>query len=315
MQEACDRPDARPGAVICVQTFGSLLDYHPHCHTLFTWGLFGSDGAYIGMPEVDDEFVTTVESLFRHRVFRMLLKEEAITEDVVENMLSWKHSGFHVHVGRMVAGNDGKSLESLGEYMVRGPVALERISLSDDGDRVILDGGKHHPRHGGQHRIMDPLAFMAELCCHIPNTHEKSVIYYGHYSHRARGERKKAEPKIRSEAECAMERSEAECAMEKEEPAPEHIRANWARLIQKVYEIDPLICPKCGGVMKIIAFIEEEEVIYKILTHLDLLGRQEVESGKRLSRGPPEITLDYEYAQVIPDDDIDLEQMATAGGF
>jgi hypothetical protein len=153
---------------------------------------------------------------------------------------------------------------------------------------------------------MDPLAFMAELCCHIPNTHEKSVIYYGHYSHRARGERKKAEPKIRTEAECAME---------KEEPAPEHIRANWARLIQKVYEIDPLICPKCGGIMKIISFIEEEDVIYKILTHLDMLGVQEIDARTDQSRGPPEITLDYEYTQVIPDDDVDLEQMASAGGF
>lgn len=34
-------------------------------------------------------------------------------------------------------------------------------------------------------------------------------------------------------------------------------RKNWARLIQKIYEVDPLICPKCRGPMKIIAFIED----------------------------------------------------------
>jgi len=28
-----------------------------------------------------------------------------------------------------------------------------------------------------------------------------------------------------------------------------------ARLIQKIYEAGPLICPECGGRMKIIAFI------------------------------------------------------------
>jgi hypothetical protein len=33
---------------------------------------------------------------------------------------------------------------------------------------------------------------------------------------------------------------------------------NWARLIQKIYEADPLTCPKCQGRMKIITFIENE---------------------------------------------------------
>ncbi len=32
-----------------------------------------------------------------------------------------------------------------------------------------------------------------------------------------------------------------------------HKKSNqtWARLIQKVYEMDPLICPRCGSEMKI----------------------------------------------------------------
>ena len=42
-------------------------------------------------------------------------------------------------------------------------------------------------------------------------------------------------------------------------------RKNWARLIQKIYHVDPLLCPKCLGSMKIISFIEDEDVISKIL--------------------------------------------------
>ncbi len=38
-------------------------------------------------------------------------------------------------------------------------------------------------------------------------------------------------------------------------------RQNWARLIQKIYEVDPLICPKCWGQMHIISFIEELDII------------------------------------------------------
>ena len=47
-------------------------------------------------------------------------------------------------------------------------------------------------------------------------------------------------------------------------------RKNWARLIQKIYEVDPLVCPRCEGEMRVIAFIEEQEVIRKILIHLGL---------------------------------------------
>ena len=43
-------------------------------------------------------------------------------------------------------------------------------------------------------------------------------------------------------------------------------------LIQRIYQVDPLRCPKCGGAMKIIAFIEarQEDVIRKILQHCGL---------------------------------------------
>ena len=37
-------------------------------------------------------------------------------------------------------------------------------------------------------------------------------------------------------------------------------RRNWARLIQRVYEIDPLICPKCQGDMQVISMIENADV-------------------------------------------------------
>jgi len=43
-----------------------------------------------------------------------------------------------------------------------------------------------------------------------------------------------------------------------------------ASFMGKCYEADPLTCPKCQGRMKIISFIEDEEVIEKILKYLGL---------------------------------------------
>jgi len=47
-------------------------------------------------------------------------------------------------------------------------------------------------------------------------------------------------------------------------------RKGWARLIQKICEVAPLVCPKGKGTMRIIRFIEDPSVIRDILTHLGL---------------------------------------------
>jgi hypothetical protein len=47
-------------------------------------------------------------------------------------------------------------------------------------------------------------------------------------------------------------------AQDQTEPeVADRAKAAWARLIQKVYEIDPLECPKYGGPMRLIAAIDD----------------------------------------------------------
>ena len=41
-------------------------------------------------------------------------------------------------------------------------------------------------------------------------------------------------------------------------------------MIRKVYEVDPLLCPSCGGQISIISFIEDHKIIDKIIAHLKL---------------------------------------------
>ena len=64
-----------------------------------------------------------------------------------------------------------------------------------------------------------------------------------------------------------MPLSEAE-----EVDSPEYKQA-WARLLAKVYEVDPFVCPRCGSEMKVIAVIQDSEEIKKILAHLVKVGR------------------------------------------
>ena len=56
-------------------------------------------------------------------------------------------------------------------------------------------------------------------------------------------------------------------------------------LIMRVYEVDPLACPHCGGQMKVVAFMEplQAEVIEKILRHCGGLWRESA------GRAPPDV--------------------------
>jgi hypothetical protein len=98
------------------------------------------------------------------------------------------------------------------------------------------------------------------------------VRYYGYYSNKARGMRQKAE--CDDDTPALIESPLSSTAW----------RKNWARLIQKIYEVDPLLCPKCHGAMHIIAFIEEQPVVKKILSHLGL--------WEKLNHGPPKARAD-----------------------
>jgi hypothetical protein len=44
----------------------------------------------------------------------------------------------------------------------------------------------------------------------------------------------------------------------------------WAEMIRKVYEVDPMLCPQCGGQMRVIAFLTDYAVVDRIISHLKL---------------------------------------------
>lgn len=60
----------------------------------------------------------------------------------------------------------------------------------------------------------------------------------------------------------------------------------WRGCIKKVWEVDPLECPKCGDEMKITSFIDEPTLIRHILEHLGL-WRERIPKGLP----PPEETI------------------------
>jgi len=115
------------------------------------------------------------------------------------------------------------------------------------------------------------------LLQHVPDRGEHLVRYYRSYSNRARGMRK-AEMEDAETPDAVIEGIPEQVDPEVSRAA----RAAWARLIKKLYEADPLICPHCGGEMRFLSVIEEPLVIEHILRHLRLCD------PRPPSQAPPE---------------------------
>ena len=79
--------------------------------------------------------------------------------------------------------------------------------------------------------IIPALEFLARLITHIPNKGEQLVRYCGYYSNKARGIRKKEKGEVTRNPENKNESSSRKA-----------FKRNWARLIQKIYQVDPLKC-------------------------------------------------------------------------
>lgn len=84
---------------------------------------------------------------------------------------------------------------------------------------------------------------------------------YGAYANRRRGARARrwaAAAEVRPASQGSDLTSVA--------PSQRERRRQWARLIARVFEVDPLSCP-CGGALRVVSFILDPGVIRKILQH------------------------------------------------
>jgi hypothetical protein len=263
LTQAVAYDDAKAGAAVAVQSFGLRLvgqtygsesdfqNFHPHLHVLATDGCFYGNGSFKACPTPQAK---DLEEPFRYEVFKMLKAEGKINDVVIENMMNWHHSGFNVYCGNAIWPHNEEGLENLARYIIRASFSQERMTYiaaddSTDGVAKVL----YESKDGKATKTFDALDWLAQLVTHIPTKGEQMVRYYGFYSNKSRGLRKKAGTD-----------DQVPALIDSDIP-PKEFRKNWARLIQKVYNVDPLLCPKCSGSMKIISFIDDSEIVKKIM--------------------------------------------------
>jgi ribosomal protein S27E len=247
-----------PGVVAAVQTFGDRLNFHPHLHFLATEGGMDETGVFHRVSRIDD---ARLVEIFSREVLDLLVGRGLLSPEWAGRILSWPHTGFSVH--SRVRARTRPEAERVGKYMVRPVLALERLSW--------LDGKvAYRPADDGRQEVMDYLEFIARVTSHIPDKGQVMVRYYGLYANAHRGKVRKARP--------------AAVPLRIVEGPLRRIPAKgWAAMIRKVYEVDPMTCPRCGGRMKVVAFLTEPAVVDRIIDHLKLTFAAE--------KPPPEAAL------------------------
>lgn len=240
--------ELRPGIVASIQTFGQKINLHVHLHFLVTEGGEDSEGTFHHVASFQDSLLA---EFFSREVFSLLLREELISEAMVEKIAGWRHSGFSVH--SKVKARTREEAERVGKYMIRPLLSLERLSLDEREGKVTYRYGESPE----EVERMDYLEFIARTTSHIPDKGQVTVRYLGLYANAHRGKVRKAQ------------RNKHPFIIIEEE-SPRVPRRGWAEMIRKVYEVNPLTCPKCQGEMRIIAFLTDYVVVDRIIHHLKL---------------------------------------------
>jgi hypothetical protein len=164
-------PLAEPGLVVCVHSFGNLLNFHPHLHVMATDGGFMSDGAFLPLPTMS---LAPIEELFRHRVCRMLRRKGLLTPERIKFMRSWAHSGFNVNSSVRIGADDATGRENLARYLIRAPFSTNKISY-DPAAQTVIYSTKMVEGPNRNFEFFDPLDFLAAMTSHIPNRGEHLV--------------------------------------------------------------------------------------------------------------------------------------------
>lgn len=163
--------------------------------------------------------------------------------------------GFSLHAGIDIEPHQRAKLERLCRYVSRPPVAEDRLALTASGQvRYTL---KTPYRDGTTHIIFEPLDFIARLAALVPKPRVHLTRYHGvlapHSALRAQ-----VTPAGRGGKTGTTERRSAE----------RHRAMSWAQRLKRVFRIDIERCERCGGKVRIIASIEDPQVIGKILAQL-----------------------------------------------
>jgi Putative transposase/Transposase zinc-binding domain len=182
--------------------------------------------------------------------------------------------GFTLHAATRAGSLDTAGREALLRYILRPPIAQERVLPTKDGlVRIAL---KRAFSDGTIAVEMDPLSLLCRLAMSVPPPRYHTVKYGGVLASASRWRARIApKPVVDTTVEAAPP---SEPARRRGTYRP------WAELLRRTFAVDALACPKCQGRMKLLAMVTSVKSIRRFLASTD----EPLEPPARSpNRGPP----------------------------
>ena len=282
------------GIVMALHTAGEELKFHPHIHAIALNGAIDKNGDFIQLPSLD---TTILESYFQQEVFNRLIAANVIEKELAVDMATWEHSGFSAWAGETIEPTDTEHRLFLSRYLKKAVISNQRLTIDDSNplattvtyrssktEQILSYGFQPgslvsnvtaYTISAETEKQFSPLEFLATLTLHIPDKWEQTTRYYGIYAARTRGKKRRLEQEALEQNKLLAEDTNQDSAIpmppfsdhEEQKPKPSK---TWAACMKRVFEVDPLVCPKCGNLMKIKAFITDSKEISRLCNNLGI---------------------------------------------
>lgn len=309
-------------AVTLIQRFGSALNLNTHFHMLFLDGAYSFDHArpkFHRAPRPTPNELARLLHTIRKRVARSLERSGLLVRDPARDYLDFDpgealdpligasihyriaigpdagkkaltlrtvpaqpeqlasallatQPGFSLHAATCCEASQRDKLEKLCRYITRPAIASERLSTSERGQ--VIYKFKQPFRDGTTHVVLDPLDFIARLAALVPRPRLNLTRFHGVFA-----------PNCKHRKSIVPKRKAAEVKLDKP-LAP----MTWIQRLKRVFSIDLEACPQCGGQLRVIACIEDPDIIAAILEHIR--ARQAAESSQPRASPPESWRLD-----------------------
>lgn len=242
----------KPGILMCQHSFASDLSFHPHWHLIVSDGIFTPNGDFYHLWNWDTEAI--LEDL-RSSILKAFVRWSKLSPEVAEKLGAWEsdRSGFSCFVTEQTPPDDKDRLARLARYLFRSPVSYRQLSYDEKTGRVQCRSKR------GTLKEWHATEFLAVLAQHVPRPRQHLVTYAGHYANAA-GNLKSAEDSPEKPPAEGVKKSRSGFR-----------RYPWAELIQRVWNVDPQECPKCGEPMRRGRALRGEE-LQSFLKSINRLG-------------------------------------------
>jgi len=195
-------------------------------------------------------------------------------------------AGFSLHAATVAHRDDPRGRETLVKYVLRPPLAQQRLELLDDGlVRITL---KRAFSDGTTAIDLDPLSLLCRLAASVPAPGFNTVRYGGVLAPAAHWRPLVIPPPpaaAEAEAEAENNGNASPCSKH-ESPSTDKRRSGWrpwSELLKRSFAVD-LRCPRCNSTMKLKSFLTNSRSLHRLLTRL---GEPTEVQPKAPARGPP----------------------------